>query len=105
VIPIWNGWRVEIEGSEHTRSIHATQAQARAAALELACKRKKREVLIQDREGRISEWYARRRSTAYESQRAVNHGRSPDILPGPPTTDEPSELVAVDSADRIPAAE
>lgn len=52
VVPSDTSWRVEIEGSRRARSTHETQVEARQAAREIA-RRKKVELLIHGRDGRI----------------------------------------------------
>ena len=48
------GWRVEVEGTARARSTHATQAEARQAAREIA-RRSKAELLVHGRNGQIRE--------------------------------------------------
>lgn len=52
VVPGDNGWRVEVEGGSRARSTHRTQAEARAAARDLA-RRDKVELLVHGRNGQI----------------------------------------------------
>jgi hypothetical protein len=54
VVPNERGWRVEVEGTARARSTHATQAEARQAAREIA-RRSKSELLVHGRNGRIRE--------------------------------------------------
>jgi Uncharacterized protein conserved in bacteria (DUF2188) len=54
VVPSDAGWRVEVEGLGRARSTHATQAEARTAARDLA-RRKESELLVLGRNGRIRE--------------------------------------------------
>ena len=54
VVPGDKGWRVEVEGAARARSMHATQAEARQAAREIA-RRSKVELLVHGRNGRIRE--------------------------------------------------
>jgi Uncharacterized protein conserved in bacteria (DUF2188) len=54
VVPSDKGWRVEVEGSGRARSNHATQAEARTAARDMA-RRNKVELLVHGRNGQIRE--------------------------------------------------
>ena len=54
VVPSENGWRVEVEAEGRARSVHATQAEARLAARDVA-RRSKRELVVHGRDGRIRE--------------------------------------------------
>ena len=54
VVPSAQGWRVEIAANGRARSTHRTQAEARAAAREIARKNKK-ELFVHGRDGQIRE--------------------------------------------------
>jgi hypothetical protein len=51
VVPSENGWRVEVAADGRARSVHATQAEARLAAREIA-RRTKRELFVHGRDAR-----------------------------------------------------
>lgn len=54
VVPSDQGWRVEIAADGRARSVHRTQAEARAAAREIA-RRNRRELFLHGRDGQIRE--------------------------------------------------
>jgi hypothetical protein len=64
VVPDEGRWRVNVEGSDRARSIHDTQAAARAAGREIA-RRNKSELLVHGRDGKVRE----RRSYGHDPRR------------------------------------